>query len=98
MKVHWTDNANTNLLDINDYISHDSPYYAKRMIDKITKRSIQIGSFPKSGRRVPEYDANDIREIIENPYRIIYKIKKSQKDVLAVVYCSRLLTDDFIEI
>ena len=26
-----------------------------------------------SGRMVPEYEADEIREIIEKPYRIIYK-------------------------
>jgi plasmid stabilization system protein ParE len=58
----------------------------KRMIDRITKRSQQISEFPFSGRRVPEYDIDQIRELIENPYRIIYCIKADQIDVLAVLH------------
>jgi plasmid stabilization system protein ParE len=50
------------------------------MVDRLTRRSEQIGDFPKSGRKVPEYDAKDIREIIEKPYRIIYRIKPDQID------------------
>ena len=68
------------------------------MVDKITKRSIQIGNFPKSGRKVPEYNREDIREVIDKPYRIICRIKKEQIDVLAVAHCSRLIRDDFFEI
>ena len=93
MKTHWTDNAILHLLDIYEYIEHDSPMYAKRMIDRITRRSEQIAGFPMSGRKVREYDADDIREIIEKPYRIIYRIKPDQIDVLAIVHCAQLLED-----
>jgi toxin ParE1/3/4 len=40
---------------------------------------------------VPEYEAPDIREVIERPYRIIYRIKADQIDVLAVVHGAQLL-------
>ena len=46
------------------------------MVDKITRRSEQIADQQLSGRKVPEYEAEDIRELIEKPYRIIYRIKK----------------------
>ena len=56
------------------------------MVDRLTRRSQQIAEFPFSGRRVPEYDINQIREMIEGPYRIIYYIKPDQIDVLAVIH------------
>ena len=86
MKVHWTDTAEGHLEAIRVYIAQDSPEYAKRMVDCITRRSQQIAEFPFSGRRVPEYDINQIREVIEGPYRIIYHIKPEQIDVLAVIH------------
>ena len=64
------------------------------MVDRVTKRTEQIASFPMSGRKVPEYEADDIREIIEKPYRIIYRIKPEQIDVLTIVHCSQLLAKD----
>jgi len=94
MRVHWTDNATAHLLDIYEYIARDSSIYAKRMLDRLTRRSEQIASFPMSGRKVPEYEADDIREIIEKPYRIIYRVKPDQLDVLAVVHCRQLLSED----
>ena len=56
MKVHWTDNAIAHLSNIYEYIAHDSPLYAKKMIDKMIARSEQIANFPLSGRKVPEYE------------------------------------------
>lgn len=93
MRVHWTNNAIAHLIDIYEYIARDSHIYAKRVIDKITRRSEQIAIFPISGRKVPEYEKNDIREIIEKPYRIIYRIKQDQIDVLAVIHCAHLLPE-----
>ena len=94
MRVHWTENAIGHLINIYEYIALNSPTYAKRMVDKITLRSDQIAAQPLSGRKVPEYEADDVRELIEKPYRIIYRIKPGQIDVLAVIHASRLLPDD----
>ena len=93
MKVHWTDNAIAHLSIIYEYIAHDSPLYAKKLIDKIIARSEQIADFPLSGRKVPEYEKDDIREMIEKSYRIIYRIKSNKIDVLAVVHCAQILTE-----
>ena len=41
------------------------------MVDRLTRRSEQIATFPLSGRMVPEYEAPDVREVIEKPYRLI---------------------------
>ena len=71
MKVYWTKNAIEHLVNIYEYVALNSPAYAKRMVDKITRRSIQVAEHPLSGRIVPEYDAEDVRELIESPYRII---------------------------
>jgi plasmid stabilization system protein ParE len=35
---------------------------------------------------VPEAEAEQIREVVEGPYRIIYYIKPDQIDVLAVIH------------
>jgi addiction module RelE/StbE family toxin len=93
MKVEWTNRALAHLLDIYEYIAQDSPMYAKRTIDNLTRRSEQIGQHPQSGRVVPEYETDDIREVIEGEYRLIYRIKPDQIDVIAVVHSRRNITN-----
>lgn len=90
MKIHWTDTALDHLSAIHNYIALDSKQYAKRIVDRLTKRSQQIGNFPQSGRIVPEFEMEQIREVIEGQYRIIYYIKPNQIDVLAVIHSSQL--------
>lgn len=71
MKVYWTETAEDHLDAIYAYIARDSPEYALRMVDRLTRRSQQIASFALSGRKVPEYEIEQIREVIEGQYRII---------------------------
>lgn len=81
-------------MDIYEYIAQDSKQYATRTVDRLTKTSENLIDFPEIGRKVPEYDFDDIREIFEGQYRLVYRIKKNQVDVLAVIHGARLLPDD----
>ena len=93
MKHVWTDAALGHLRGIHNYIAQDSPQYATSMVDRITRRAEQSGKFPLAGSKVPEYDEDDIREVLEYPYRIIYRILSERVDILAVVHGARLLPD-----
>ena len=46
----------------------------------------QIGDFPLSGRIVPEASLPQIREVVDGPYRLIYRIKTDQIDIIAVLH------------
>jgi toxin ParE1/3/4 len=91
VKVLWTESALTQLQAIHDYLAQTSPQYALRLIDRLTARSTQIAMFPFSGRVVPEYELNEVREVIEGPYRIIYLIESEHQklQVLAVIHSLR---------
>ncbi|MCY4489769.1 MAG: type II toxin-antitoxin system RelE/ParE family toxin [Deltaproteobacteria bacterium] len=91
MKTHWTRTAVEHLLAIYEHIAQDAPLYAQRVVDRITRRSEQIAQFPESGRIVPEYEAPDVREVIERPYRIIYRVKAERVEVLAVLHGAQRL-------
>jgi toxin ParE1/3/4 len=92
VKVYWTETAVENLSAIYTYIAQTSTQYASRLVDRITRRSEQIASFPLSGRIVSEFGTEQIREVIEGSYRIIYYIKSEQIDVLAVVHGSQQIS------
>ena len=97
MRVHWTNKALDHLLAIHQYVAQNSEIYADRLVDRPTRRSEQIGLFPESGRMVPEYKRVDIREVIERPYRIIYRVKEDQVDVLSVVHTAQQLPPEVPE-
>lgn len=90
MKVHWTESAAEHLAAIHDFIARDSVTYAKGTVDRLLKKSEQISRHPLSGRKVPEVDMPQLREVPEGPYRIIYHIKPDQIDIVAVLHGAQL--------
>ena len=91
VKVIWTDFAIEDLRLIHDYISKDSKRYADRFLEKLLERVDQLESFPKSGRVVPEFNVDTIRELIEGNYRIVYKISTTQIAIVRVHHAARQL-------
>jgi toxin ParE1/3/4 len=73
-KIKWTNLAIDDLKNINDYYFEDSPKYAERLIDKIILKVDFLITNPKIGRKVPEFDKEFLRELIEGNYRIIYRL------------------------
>jgi plasmid stabilization system protein ParE len=89
MKVNSTAAARAQLRDIHTYLARSSPRYATQTIDRLTRRSVQIATFPRSGRVVPEANDVNVREVLEGPYRIIYHVLDDEIDVVAVVHSAR---------
>ena len=94
MKVHWTDRAKQRLKLIHDHIAKDAPLVAPSVIERLVRRSLQIGEFPHSGREVSEYQREDVREILERPYRI----QRDRIDVITVMHYRQLLPDDLTQL
>ncbi len=91
VKLIWTEFALEDLRLIHEYISLDSELYADRFIEKLLKRVDQLEHFPKSGRVVPEFNSESIRELIEGNYRIVYKISTNQVAIVRVHHAARQL-------
>jgi len=91
VKVIWTDVAIEDLRQIHHFISKDSKAYADRFIEKLIGRVGQLENFPQSGRIVPELGKEDLRELIEGNYRIIFKAGKDQAAILRIHHSARIL-------
>lgn len=86
MTVVWTSTALGHLGALRQYISQTSPFYAERMVQRILARAPQLAAFPDSGRLVPEVSRPDIREVVEGPYRVIYRRAADRVEILAVIH------------
>ena len=84
--VHWSELAVQHLASITLYISRTSPLYADRMVERILRRVDTLGDFPDIGLRTSESEDENVREVLENPYRILYLAQQSRIDILAIVH------------
>ena len=89
MIVVWTETALEHLAGIRRYISQTSALYAELVVRRILGRGKQLEAFPESGRMVPEVGRPEIREVIEAPYRVIYRLTAQRIEVVAVVHARR---------
>ncbi len=94
MRVRLTDEAKAKLRAIHAYIAEDVPQRADAMIDRITRHAMRVGEMPRAGRKVTEYRLDTLREVLERPYRIIYRIQPDEIEVLTVMHYRQLLPDD----
>ena len=93
VRINWTSQAKDDLKSISEYISSDSVRYAKLQVVKIRTRTKIIKSHIRSGKVITETNDQDIRELIEGNYRIIYKIvSEKQIDILTIHHSARDLT------
>ena len=94
MKVYWTDRAKQRLRIISEHIEQDSLRVAQETVKRILLRSRQIEGLPQSGRQVPEYEDPALRELLERPYRIIYRLLPERIDVVTVMHYRQVLPKD----
>lgn len=95
-RVLWTETAARDLEDAVAFIAADSPGNARRVLARIKKRAAALETHPARGRVVPELAAFGFktwRELIINPYRLLYRIEAERVFVLAVVDSRRDLED-----
>ncbi len=90
-KLEWSDEALEDIESIATYIEKDSQVYAKSVVSKFFEKAEIIKEFTELGRKVPELDDVNIREIFVYSYRLIYKINSDTVLFVAVVHGKRLL-------
>ena len=87
----WTRQAVQDVEDIKSYIGRASPRYAALVAERIVGSVERLHEFPSSGRVVPEFSRDDVREVIWGNYRVVYRIRTNSVDVLTVYHGARLL-------
>lgn len=88
-KVVWTELALEDLKGIAEHIAKDSIVYAERFGIRVVEAPRCLVQFPRCGRIVPEFEEENIRELIYGSYRIIYLVKEEVCYVVAVIHGSR---------
>ena len=63
-KLVWSIEANNDLIEIYNYISNDSSYYASKTVYDIIKKTRNLYNFPYMGRKCLFYNDEKYRELI----------------------------------
>lgn len=66
----------------------------QRLEAALIARADQIADFPRSGRKIPEFQAEHLREVLEQGYRIMYEVFPNRIEVFGVISSRQDLTAD----
>jgi toxin ParE1/3/4 len=86
MKIVWTEPAVRDLRELHAYIARDSEMYASGFVERIVLAAERLVDYPKVGRVVPETNDEDVREILYQKYRVIYRIKEDNIEILSGIH------------
>jgi plasmid stabilization system protein ParE len=87
-RVLWTRTAQRDLDAIIAFIAADSIENALTVLDRLQERAQSLNTAAERGRLVPELrviDMHQYLEVIERPWRIVYRIEPDRVMVLAVL-------------
>ena len=91
MAVIWSRRARDDLAATFHFIARDDRAAAERWLARLIKRGNALAALPHTGRMVPEFVRDDLREVIERTYRIVYRIDGDAIRILTVFEGHRLL-------
>jgi addiction module RelE/StbE family toxin len=94
MNLVWSPLALERVVEIGEYIAEDYPETAADVVDRIFSSVRRLERYPKSGRRVPESERTDLREVIHGNYRVIYRVDPDRLVVLTVRHARQELHSD----
>jgi toxin ParE1/3/4 len=97
--VIWTPRARSHLKNIYRRIAKDAPLNAKKVTADIVIHVDGVLSLPQDlGKKVPEFDRDDVREIHIHAWRVIYHVKQQKRFVVSLFHKRRVLKPDDIKL
>jgi plasmid stabilization system protein ParE len=91
VKISWSAEARKEPRAIKKFIARDSEYYAARMVASIVERVEKMALHPTQGHPVHEYPEQSLREVHQDPYRIIYKVSAERIEIVTIVHFKKRL-------
>ena len=88
-QVRWSLTAGNDLQDIENFIARDSVLHAIAFVDRVVESAETLLKNPRIGRVVPEFNREDLREVIFRSYRVVYLLQDDKIVILRVVHGSR---------
>ena len=92
-EVKWTPDARDDLAGIHQDIAPDSRPAAAAIILLVINAVARLRYFPQSGRAVPEFGVKSLREVIVGSYRVVYRWRGDEVQIIRVRHGARLLSD-----
>jgi plasmid stabilization system protein ParE len=72
VKVIWAPLAEQQVADAFAYIAAERPGAALKRFERVVAKTESLSEMPDQGRMVPEAQRQSVREVLVEPYRVVY--------------------------
>jgi toxin ParE1/3/4 len=93
MRIQWSEQARTQVREIFEYISQDRPMAAEGILEGFLKRVDLLAEFPEQGVAWGDPHRSDLRSILFESYRLVYRVGPGEIAILSVRH-TRILPDE----
>jgi toxin ParE1/3/4 len=87
MRIRWTEGADSNLDQVEEYISQDNPSAAVATVHKIIETAQLLIDYPTIGKRGRERGTREL-VVAGLPYIVIYAVQREELVILRVLHTS----------
>jgi toxin ParE1/3/4 len=88
-RVVWTEAASAALDEAIAYVAKDSPGNARDLLERLLSAAQSLSNLSERGAPVPEINTPHIRQLLPEPYRLIYQVEGDRVTILTVLHQRR---------
>lgn len=89
--VNWAESGARDLTEVCEFIERTSPTLARSLATEAYASARSLVANPRMGAVVPEYDADEIRELQVRNHRLLYRLDGEDIIVIGFTSVSRRL-------
>ena len=94
MKVFWSSEARSKHREIREYIARDNREAARKWAIETFVATKKLAELPKLGRMVPEFQRENLRELIHGRhYRIVYRILNNEIEIVTIAHTAQRIEE-----
>jgi len=88
-RLVWSLGARDDLDQAIEYIAQESPDAALAVLDRLLNAAQSLESLGNRGRVLPELNDPTIRELLLDPFRLVYRVIDSRCEILGILHQRR---------
>ena len=85
-RVRWSPSAENALDEAIAFVFKESPSTAQRLLEEVLTAAASLSTLSDRGSHVPEVEDPSVRQLLCNPYRVIYRVDEDEVVILALLH------------
>lgn len=87
--ITWSKPALADARAAYEYFLEQSPRYSDAFLSRIESAADSLTGFSERGRRVPELELPDVRELLVEKHRLVYQVEGTRLTILRLIHSRR---------